>query len=63
MLAFAVSREMFICSPITRVMHFVALNKSFININKLLLQCQWVTVTLLPIPEGVTVSADHCNWI
>ena len=31
MQAFAVSQEMFICSPRTRVMHSVALNKSFIN--------------------------------
>ena len=33
----------------------------FRALRKLLLEWQSVSVTLLPIPEGVTVTADHCN--
>ena len=32
----------------------------FKALRKLLLEWQSVTVTLLPIPEGVTLTADHC---
>ena len=33
----------------------------FKALRNLLLEWQSVTVTLLPIPEGVTITADHCN--
>ena len=33
----------------------------FKALRKLLLEWQSVTVTLLPIPEGVTLTADHCT--